>query len=120
MDALLAQYVSDYDQALLVVNDTAYGGSLAVVSVNVSAAEVALRAIGPSLTSAGVTGALADPVLEFHLTDGSVLTNDSTDLAPPNERESAIGATLDPGAYTAIVRGAAQGDGNAPRAHARG
>lgn len=77
---------------------------------------VILRAIGPSLTDFGVDGALADPVLELRALDGSVIaTNDNwttdraaieaTGLQPSKDLESAIVATLDPGAYTAIVSG---------------
>ena len=79
---------------------------------------MALRAIGPSLASAGLFGLLADPVLELHAANGSILiTNDEwqTDagaseltangIAPTNEHEAATVQTLAPGAYTAIVRG---------------
>jgi hypothetical protein len=76
-----------------------------------------LRAIGPSIT--GVPGRLADPVLELHRPDGlPTITNDNwrddpvqeaaiiaTGIAPTNNLESAIDATVNPGAYTAIVRG---------------
>jgi plastocyanin len=79
--------------------------------------KVVLRAVGPSLTPLGVAGALADPVLELHGSDGSVITmNDNwkdmqqseieaTGFAPQDDLESAIIATLTPGAYTAIVSG---------------
>ncbi len=78
--------------------------------------EVIVRAIGPTLGMFGVSGALADPVLELHEPDGTVITNDNwkdtqesaitaTNLAPSNDLESAIVATLDPGLYTAIVTG---------------
>ena len=77
---------------------------------------VILRAIGPSLTDFGVAGALADPVLELRAADGSVITSndnwtsdraaiEATGLQPSKDLESAIVATLDPGAYTAIVSG---------------
>ena len=77
---------------------------------------VILRALGPSLAIDGPTTVLADPLLELHNPDGSVVTNDNwrdtqeqeiidTDLAPVNNLESGIVATLDPGLYTAIVRG---------------
>jgi hypothetical protein len=78
-----------------------------------------LRAIGPSLTGAGVSGAMADPTLELHDSTGATIaTNDNwqssaqaseisaSGLAPRNPLESAIIATLQPGNYTAIVRGA--------------
>jgi hypothetical protein len=80
---------------------------------------VLLRAIGPSLTQSGVSGALADPVLELHGPGAfSTFINDNwrndpvqeaaimaTGIPPTNNLESAIDATLNPGAYTAIVRG---------------
>jgi hypothetical protein len=80
--------------------------------------KVMLRAIGPSLSAAGITGTLSDPVLELHDSQGSLIyQNDNwrstqekqiiaTSAAPTNDKESAIIATLEPGAYTAIVRGA--------------
>jgi Matrixin len=77
-----------------------------------------LRAIGPSLTGAGVIGAMANPTLELHDSTGAAIaTNDNwqtgsqaseisaSGLAPRNPLESAIVATLQPGSYTAIVRG---------------
>ncbi len=78
--------------------------------------EIIVRAIGPSIPVGGMSGVLADPVLELHESDGTVITNDNwrdtqeqeimdTGLAPNNDLESAIVATLEPGAYTAIVRG---------------
>ncbi|HXA09211.1 MAG TPA: matrixin family metalloprotease [Chthoniobacterales bacterium] len=76
------------------------------------------RAIGPSLGAAGVANPLADPTLELHDSNGNLLqSNDdwqagpdaqaitSDGLAPTNPKESALLATLNPGAYTAIVRG---------------
>jgi hypothetical protein len=76
-----------------------------------------LRAIGPSVT--GVSGVLADPFLELHRPGGlPIITNDNwredpaqeaaiiaTGIAPTNDLESAIDVTLNPGAYTAVVRG---------------
>jgi hypothetical protein len=80
--------------------------------------EVLIRAIGPSLTGKGVAGALEDPFLELHDYDGTIIaTNDNwrstqeaaitaTGLAPEDDHESAILATLDGyRSYTAIVRG---------------
>ena len=65
------------------------------------------------------TDKLADPVLELHGPAGFVtIINDNwrddpvqeaaiiaTGIAPTNDLESAIDATLNPGAYTAVVRG---------------
>ena len=80
---------------------------------------VLLRAIGPSLTQSGVPDALADPVLELHGPGAFVTIIDdnwrddpaqeaailATGIPPTNDLESAIDATLNPGAYTAVVRG---------------
>jgi plastocyanin len=84
---------------------------------------VLLRAIGPSLASFGVIDPLADPVLELHAGDGTLITSndnwnsppapdiEATGLAPTNPLESAIIATLDPGLYTAVVTGKDGGTG---------
>jgi hypothetical protein len=79
---------------------------------------VIVRAIGPSLANAGISGALADPTLELHDSNGNTLsTNDdwqsssqasqisASGFAPSDPKESAIIATLASGAYTAIIRG---------------
>ena len=80
-------------------------------------ANVLIRALGPSLTPLGVTGALADPTLELHDGNGAIIRSDdnwkdsqqseieATGLQPQNDLESAIFETLAPGAYTAIVAG---------------
>jgi hypothetical protein len=83
-----------------------------------SAKRVIVRALGPSLQSNNqpVDGRMSDPTLELHDQNGIIAFNDnwkesqqseieSTKLAPPDERESAIVLTLDPGAYTAVLRG---------------
>ncbi len=84
-----------------------------------STKHVLIRAIGPSLTQFGVPNVLADPVLELHGPGTFVtVTNNNwrddpvqeavivaTGIPPTDDLESAIDATLDPGAYTAIVRG---------------
>lgn len=74
-----------------------------------------LRAIGPSLTTAGIAGPLADPVLTLYDKNGIVITSNddwrssqetdiaATGLAPSNNAESAILANLRPNSYTAIV-----------------
>jgi len=87
---------------------------------------VVVRAIGPSLATAGVAGPLADPTLEVHDSTGLVIAsnddwmgNSDTDqqllidhgLDPTNGLESAIIMTLDPGLYTAVVSGKDSGTG---------
>lgn len=86
---------------------------------------VIIRAIGPSLLQYGISDALLDPMLELHDNNGSLIfQNDNwrTDqaqqilasgLAPSDDRESAIIATLPAGSYTVIVRGAAGSAGSA-------
>jgi hypothetical protein len=88
-----------------------------ILGGNSGATGIVLRGIGPSLTAFGVPDALADPVLELHGPAGfATITNDNwrdtqaaaiqaTGLAPTNDLESAILVTLNPGAYTAILKG---------------
>jgi glucose/arabinose dehydrogenase len=90
-----------------------------------AAKKVIIRAIGPSLSRHGLTDFLADPRLELHDGSGALLqSNDNwqddpsqasqisaSGLAPSNNLESAIIATLQPGNYTAIVRGKNSGQG---------
>jgi hypothetical protein len=86
---------------------------------------VVVRGIGPSLTAAGVANALANPTLELRDGNGALLVanNDWQDdpaqaaeltaagLAPTNQLESAIAATLPPGLYTALLAGLNNGTG---------
>jgi hypothetical protein len=85
---------------------------------------VLIRGIGPSLTAFGFpSGALlADPTLEVHGAGSFLLTNNNwkdsqetqisgTGLAPTDDLEAAIDATLTPGQYTAILRGNGTGVG---------
>jgi hypothetical protein len=82
---------------------------------------VIVRALGPSL---GGVGVLTDPLVELHDGDGQLIaSNDNwtsspqqgeiiaTGIPPGDARESALLATLAPGGYTAIVRGADGGSG---------
>jgi hypothetical protein len=76
---------------------------------------VIVRGIGPSLP---VPGALADLVIEVHGSSGELLaTNDNwraaltsqdiiaSGLAPASDLESALYGTINPGAYTVVIRG---------------
>ena len=81
---------------------------------------VLIRGIGPS---SGVPGALANPTLTLYNSQAQIIaTNDNwqdtqgpeiaaSSLAPKNPLEAAILATLQPGAYTAIVDGNSGGKG---------
>lgn len=87
------------------------------------AKQVLLRGIGPSLFQFSVPNPLADPLLELHGPGGfTTIINDNwmdtqgaaiqaTGLAPTDVLESAILATLSPGAYTGILRGKDNGVG---------
>lgn len=82
--------------------------------------QVLVRAIGPSLTAFGVTGALADPLLELYNGNTRIASNDnwSGDSAVQTAAnlagafplgtasfDSAVVMTLAPGSYTAQVSG---------------
>jgi outer membrane protein assembly factor BamB len=78
---------------------------------------IIVRGIGPSLTALGVPNALANPTLELHNANGSLLaenndwqddTNQAAELsaaglAPTNNFESGISTSLPPGLYTALL-----------------
>jgi hypothetical protein len=79
--------------------------------------QVALRVLGPSLSSKGVTNALANPVLTLYNSSKQVVaTNDdwqsnvataaaltANGLAPTSPLEAATVQTLAPGAYTVVA-----------------
>ena len=104
-------------------NDVMIGGFIVQGS---GPKKVIVRAIGPELTPFGIPNALADPTLELHDWNGAliasndnwqttviggIITSDQVSAiqnsahAPTQLSESAIIATLQPGNYTAIVRG---------------
>ena len=86
---------------------------------------VAIRGLGPSLSQAGLSNVLADPTIELHDGNGSLLiSNDNwmddlvsaaqltaNGLAPQDPNESGIFTPLSPGAYTAILAGKNGGTG---------
>ena len=89
-----------------------------IVGGNGSASSrVVVRAIGPSLSTFGITGTLQDPTLEIHDGTGALIASNNdwktsqqaaitaTGLAPTNDKESAILITLGAGQYTAVVKG---------------
>jgi hypothetical protein len=78
--------------------------------------QVLVRAMGASLSTFGVTGQLADTVLELYQGSTLVQSNDDwratqqtavqgTGMAPGSDTDSAMLVTLQPGAYTTMVRG---------------
>jgi hypothetical protein len=81
-----------------------------------SGKQVMLRALGASLRNAGIADVLADPVLELHSADGTLLdSNDNwrsaqeteitvSGIAPTEDSESAIISTVAATRYTAVVR----------------
>ncbi len=79
--------------------------------------KVLLRGMGPSLSASGVPAVLGNPTLTLRDESGAtLLTNNdwqdsqaaeiiATGIAPPDDLESAIVATLAPGRYTAVLAG---------------
>ncbi|HSH39966.1 MAG TPA: DVUA0089 family protein, partial [Chthoniobacterales bacterium] len=79
---------------------------------------VVVRALGPSLASRGVPGPLQDPTVQLVNQNGDVINEnddfatsqqrsevESRGLAPEDQREAALFQTVQPGNYTAVVRG---------------
>ncbi len=102
-------------------NNVMIGG---FIITGVGQKKVIVRGIGPSLVNYGITNPLQNPMLELHNSTGAVIaSNDNwidapnrqeiinSGLAPRNNLESAILMSLNPGAYTAIVRGVSGGIG---------
>jgi hypothetical protein len=90
------------------------------LGANNNSTRMAVRALGPSLSSAGLANLLQDPTLELHNANGTIMvSNDNwqddpasaaqltaNGLALPNTAESGIFTDLaPPGQFTAIVAG---------------
>ena len=85
--------------------------------------QVVVRALGPSLATQGIAGALADPTIELYRGADLIAQNDEwvdgmpresikwSGVAPTRDLESAVLHTLEPGSYTAVVRGHDGGTG---------
>lgn len=79
---------------------------------------VIIRALGPSLSTAGITDALQDPALEVRDSSGTLVASNNNwrdapitqrvgaPFEPANDRESALRIVLPGGAFTAIVSNA--------------
>ena len=89
------------------------------------AKKVLIRGIGPSLSNVGVPTPLANPVITLFDSSSTVVTSNddwknspdaaeimNSGLAPSNDLESAVIATLAPGQYTAQLTGNSGGTGN--------
>jgi hypothetical protein len=88
-------------------------------------ATVVLRALGNSLRALGLGNTLQDPLMVLRDSNNNIIqTSDdwitnanpsataNYHLEPPNSRESAILATLNPGSYTFVVQSFDNGDGD--------
>jgi hypothetical protein len=74
-----------------------------------------MRALGPSLASFGITNFVPDPLLQLRGQDGALIRQndnwkddqrveiETTGLAPSDDHESVIIATLAPGQYTGLL-----------------
>jgi hypothetical protein len=77
--------------------------------------KVLMRALGPSLASFGITNFVADPLLQLRSQSGALIQQndnwkdsqqaeiEASGLAPGDDRESVIIATLTPGQYTGLL-----------------
>jgi hypothetical protein len=96
-----------------------------MLGVNNGNRNIAVRGRGPSLTQFGLTNVLADPTLEVHNGNGTIMvSNDdwmsdavsaaqltANGLALTDPKESGIFITLPQGSYTAVLAGAGGGTG---------
>lgn len=123
--ALIEMYDLDGSTATRVANistrgDVATGDNVLICGAILGGThptEVLVRALGPSLTDSGVSGALRDPTLTLHNSNGFLVGSNedwkdnqeadirATEAAPTDDREAAILSVLQPGNYTAVVRG---------------
>jgi WD40 repeat protein len=103
--------------------DNAMIGGFIVGPPSGGSTTVVVRALGPSLTNLGVSGALPDPTVELHDGNGATIAfNDNwgddvnqgsipQSLQPGDPKDSALYRVLPPGDYTAIMRGTGNSTG---------
>ncbi len=137
--------------ALLEIYDAATSSSLSVINASTrafvgsgdsvmipgfvisgtGALKLLVRAVGPTLSSLGVSGVLADPTITLFRGAAALVTNDNWSAAtnaveisataasvgafalPTGSRDAALIATLPAGAYTAVVSGVGGTSGTA-------
>jgi sugar lactone lactonase YvrE len=100
----------------VMTGDNVLDGGFIVVGAGTKT--VLIRGLGPSLADAGISGVLADPIIELHggAENDIIASNDNwknnqqaeieaTGIPPTNDAEAALIATLSEGAYTVIERG---------------
>ena len=77
---------------------------------------IVIRALGPSLGDVGIGDVLDNPTLEIYRGSQKILENDdwksdqrqalqASGLAPTKDKEAAIITDLEPGSYSAVIRG---------------
>jgi len=101
-------------------DDVMIGG--VIVGDGTATSTVMVRALGPSLSQAGIANVLPDPTLELHDGNGSTIASndnwktrsdgtsqqaeiEATKIPPANDLESAVLVTLPAGNYTAVLSG---------------
>jgi hypothetical protein len=108
---------------VMIQDDVMIGGFM--LGNNPTNTRIAIRGLGPSLTSSHLSNVLADPTLELHNENGTLLVaNDNwhddpvsaalliaNGLAPADSHEAAIFTMLPPGSFTAILAGQPPGTG---------
>jgi autotransporter-associated beta strand protein len=99
------------------VDDNVMIAGLIVAPTGAVETKVLVRALGPTLGDFGVQGFLANPTLDLVGANGTVIRSNNdwkdsqqseiqqADLAPKYDAEAALIQSLQPGAYTAVVRG---------------
>jgi hypothetical protein len=106
-------------------SDNVMIGGFSLGGSSTNPTKVVVRAIGPSLTQYGINNALSNPTLRLYDNNGQSLAfNDNwaddsnqaaqlqaLNIAPQDEKESALVITLPPGLYTAVVEGQGGGTG---------
>jgi sugar lactone lactonase YvrE len=102
---------------------TTYNVTIGGFIIGGNGGQVLVRGLGPSLSAFGITNPLPDPVVELYNFNGDILaSNDNwksseqaaiqnTGIAPGNDLEAALIATLPQGSYTAILQGKAGATG---------
>ena len=89
-----------------------------ITSTDTAPLTVVIRALGPSLSTSGITDPLQDPTVDLFDSNSQLIASSddwmsspdaaqvhAVGLDPTNAHESALYRTLAPGRYTAVVRG---------------